>query len=467
MATPRFSDFATVDLALSVFRGTSRVSRTARSYRCGVPPSPACATTTRCTPGAVTGTVPTSLGSLGDDERHSPARRGRGDRTRPVRGRSRHTPNGSSSTASTASWPSPCTHGASSSGLANFWRSENPAPFDADDEVFAQGTAARAAGVRRQRPVATPATRTAVTLQRSLLPSGLPEQDALDIAHRYVPAEAGGGRRLVRRDRAAGGRVALVVGDVVGHGCMPPPPWDGCVPPCRTSPLSTCRPTNSSHAWTNWSPGSTRRAARTAPRSPGRPASRDLRPGGGPVFPEPGGTSQPRAGAAGRVRALPGQPRRAALGVGSGLPFEAVELDLPAGSRLVLYTDGLVETRGRDIDEGMELLRRSLARAGRTPERPGDVLATLPSRPSDDDVALLVAGTRVLDPSRVSASGRGAGPGRRLRIRREVTDRLAEWGLDEEAFVTELILSELLINAVRYGTDPVRVRLLHDRTLIC
>lgn len=48
-----------------------------------------------------------------------------------------------------------------------------------------------------------------------------------------------------------------------------------------------------------------------------------------------------------------------------------------------------------------------------------------------------------------------------------MTGKLDEWGLSELAFSMELVLSELVTNAVRYGCEPIHMRLIHDRTLIC
>ncbi|PPS66972.1 MULTISPECIES: ATP-binding SpoIIE family protein phosphatase, partial [Streptomyces] len=160
---------------------------------------------------------------------------------------------------------------------------------------------------------------------------------------------------------------------------------------------------------------------------------------------------------------VPGSPP---LGVGGGLPFETAELALPEGSRLVLYTDGLIEDRERGIDTGLEALREALARSGRAPEETcQDVLdALLPAR-SSDDIALLVARTRLLDPSQVAE---WEVPGDPAGVRAEVTGRLGSWGLEEMAFTTELIVSELVTNAIRYGIEPIRLRVLHDGdSLIC
>ncbi|MFH8739248.1 SpoIIE family protein phosphatase, partial [Streptomyces sp. NPDC017964] len=149
-------------------------------------------------------------------------------------------------------------------------------------------------------------------------------------------------------------------------------------------------------------------------------------------------------------------------------PFESAELTVPEGSRLVLYTDGLVEDRDRDLDTGLEALRSALAGSDRNPEATCDTVirALLPARPSDD-TALLVARTRRLDPAQVAEWNVARDPAEVAPVRTACAERLADWGLAQIAFTTELILSELITNAIRYGTEPITVRLVHDRTLIC
>jgi anti-sigma regulatory factor (Ser/Thr protein kinase) len=82
-------------------------------------------------------------------------------------------------------------------------------------------------------------------------------------------------------------------------------------------------------------------------------------------------------------------------------------------------------------------------------------------------VALIVARTRVLGGDRVAQWQVPTDPAAVSEVRASVTRRLADWGLEELAFTTELILSELVTNAIRYGRGPIEVRLLRDRTLIC
>jgi anti-sigma regulatory factor (Ser/Thr protein kinase) len=168
----------------------------------------------------------------------------------------------------------------------------------------------------------------------------------------------------------------------------------------------------------------------------------------------------------GRV-SFPRLPLSPPLGVG-GHPFETGELDLPEGSRLVLFTDGLVEDHGRDIDEGLRMLGATVSHPDQTPEEACRALmeTMLPEHPSDD-VALLVARTRLLDPSRVAVWDVPFDVMAVSRVRTEASRRLAGWGLQERGSATELILSELLTNAIRYGAPPVRVRFLLGATLVC
>ena len=155
------------------------------------------------------------------------------------------------------------------------------------------------------------------------------------------------------------------------------------------------------------------------------------------------------------------------LGMGRS-PFEAVECQLPEGSRLVLYTDGPVEDRRHDIDAGPERLRAALAGPVRSPKQSCAALVTdlLPDRPTDD-VALLVARTRVTDAMHIASWDVPIDPAAVTTVRAAATRQLAAWGLPEAVFTTELIVSELATNAIRHAEGPVQLRLLRDSVLIC
>ncbi|MEU1202069.1 SpoIIE family protein phosphatase [Streptomyces sp. NPDC005813] len=355
-------------------------------------------------------------------------------------------------------------------GVVNFWRSEKPEPFDSEDLALAEELVARAAVSIDNARRYTREHTMAVTLQRSLLPRNLPEQNALDIAYRYLPAQAGVGGDWFDVLPLPGARVAVVVGDVVGHGLLAAatmgrlrtavhnfsaldlPPDEllglldelvGRIDQDELSEEGRSAVTGATCLYAIYDPTSRRCTVARA----GHPPPAVVRPDGSVEFPD-----------------VPAGPP---LGLG-GLPFETAELDLEEGSRLVLYTDGLVEDRERDIDEGLGLLRTALAGADRSPEETCRAVlhALLPARPSDD-IALIVARTHALGEDRIADWQVPSDPAAVGEVRASVTRRLAEWGLEEMVFTTELVLSELVTNAIRYGNGPIRVRVLLDRTLIC
>ncbi|MGW1162348.1 SpoIIE family protein phosphatase [Streptomyces sp. NPDC002519] len=355
-------------------------------------------------------------------------------------------------------------------GLVSFWRSEKPEPFDAEDVALAEELVARAAVAIDNARRYTREHSMAVTLQRSLLPQRLPEQGALDIAYRYLPAQAGVGGDWFDVLPLSGARVALAVGDVVGHGLhaaatmgrlrtavhnfstldLPPDELLGLLDElvARIDQNETAEDANASIT------GATCLYAIYDPVSRHCTVARAGHPPPALVLPD------------GRVH-FPDVPAGPPLGLG-GLPFETADLELPEGSRLVLFTDGLVEDRERDIDAGLELLRAALAEAGPSPEDTCRAVldARLPSR-CPDDIALIVARTRALAADQVAEYDVPMDPAAVGEVRASVARRLAEWGLDELNFTTELVLSELVTNAIRYGSAPVHVRVVRERSLIC
>ncbi|MFI1169383.1 SpoIIE family protein phosphatase [Streptomyces sp. NPDC020801] len=356
-------------------------------------------------------------------------------------------------------------------GMVNFWRGAGSPRFEEEDVAVAEELVARAAVAIDNARRYSREHAMAVTLQRSLLPRDLPEQDALEVAWRYLPAQSGVGGDWFDVIPLPGFRVALVVGDVVGHGLhaavtmgrlrtavlnfssldLPPDELLG-----HLDEMVTRLDTQTASADGEASPvtGATCLYAIYDPV------------GGHCAFSRAGHVVPAVVDPLGRVT-FPDLPLSPPLGVG-GHPFEAGELDLPEGSRLVLFTDGLIEDRGRDIDEGLHLLGSAVAHPDQTPEETCRALmeTMLPEHPSDD-VALLVARTKVLDPSRVAVWDVPFDVMAVSRVRTDMSRRLHDWGLEESSFGMELILSELLTNAIRYGAPPVRVRVLLGRTLIC
>ena len=359
-------------------------------------------------------------------------------------------------------------------GVAVFLRGQRPEPFEQDDVLLAEELTARAALSLDNACRYTRERTTALALQRSLLPQRLPQQSAVEVASRYLPASAhvGVGGDWFDVIPLSGARVALVVGDVVGHGIHASATMgrlrtavrtlaDVDLPPdelltrlddlvsrlsadadaddgdeAETDVGATC-------LYAVYDPVSRRCSLARA----GHPLPALVTPDGAVSFLD-----------------LPAGPP---LGVG-GLPFESTEIELPAGSILALYTDGLIESRYHDIDLGFERLRRALAHQEPSLQTTCDnvLAAVLPDHPADD-VALLIARTHALDSDRVATWDLPADPAIVAYARKQVAVTLCGWGLDDAAFITGLVVSELVTNAIRHAESPIQLRLIRDRTLIC
>ena len=359
-------------------------------------------------------------------------------------------------------------------GVAVFLRGQRPEPFEPDDVLLAEELTARAALSLDNARRYTRERSTALALQRSLLPQRLPRQSAVEVASRYLPASAhiGVGGDWFDVIPLSGARVALVVGDVVGHGLHASATMgrlrtavrtlaDVDLPPdellTRLDDLVSRLPADADAddgddpehdvgatcLYAVYDPVSRRCSLARA----GHPLPALVTPDGAVSFLE-----------------LPAGPP---LGLG-GVPFESAEIELPAGSVLALYTDGLIEARYHDIDIGFERLRRALTHQEPSLEATCDnvLAAVLPDHPADD-VALLVARTHALDSDQVAVWDLPADPAIVAHARKQVAARLAGWGLDDAAFVTGLVVSELVTNAIRHAQSPIQLRLIRDRTLIC
>ncbi|MFD6286152.1 SpoIIE family protein phosphatase [Streptomyces sp. NPDC060205] len=351
-------------------------------------------------------------------------------------------------------------------GVAVFTRFRRPDPFTADDVLLAEEVTARAAVCIDNARRFSRERETAIALQRSLLPRSLPRTAAVEAASRYLPAaRAGVGGDWFDVIPLSGMRVAMVVGDVVGNGLQASATMGRLRTAVRTLADIDLAPDEllthlddlvvrlSAEAG---SEGTTGEVGATCLYAVYDPVTRccTLASAGHPppVMRPPGGPPQ-------EIDVPPGPP----LGVG-GLPFESTELRLAEGTVLALYTDGLTESRERDLDESRALLSRALARAsGSLDETCHDILQSLlPPTGASDDVALLLARTKGLPSSQVATWEVPADPALVGPIRKQVVGQLETWGVSEAAFTTELVVSELVTNAIRYGERPIRLRLIHS-----
>ncbi|MFF9848892.1 SpoIIE family protein phosphatase [Streptomyces litmocidini] len=307
-------------------------------------------------------------------------------------------------------------------------------------------------------------------LQRTMLPDSLPQPTGVKLASRYLPAAetARVGGDWYDAIPLPGSRVALVVGDVMGHSMtsaaimgqlrttaqtlagldLPPQEvlhhLDEQAQRLGENRMATCM-------YAVYDPVSHRITVANAGHPP-------------PILLHLGGRAEV-------LRVPSGAP----IGVG-GVDFEAVELDAPAGATLLLYTDGLVESRLRDVWTGIEQLRERLAATAQLtgPDHSpplealcDDVLDMLGPGDRDDDIALLAARFDGIAPSDVAywfLEPEDAAPGRARRLARRA---LARWDLEELTDSVELLVSEVVTNAVRYAERPVTLRLLRTDVLRC
>ncbi|MFF4895464.1 SpoIIE family protein phosphatase [Streptomyces sp. NPDC001068] len=359
-------------------------------------------------------------------------------------------------------------------GVVQFIRTEDPVPFQEDDLLLAEELVSRAALSLDNARLYAREQATALALQCNLLPQRLRGGMAVEAASRYLPADLdiGVGGDWFDVIPLSGARVALVVGDVVGHGInataamgrlrtavhmlaeMELPPdelltrLDDTLVRLGDGVLDTrdqlTAVTGATCLYVVYDPV-TRKCTMAGA---GHPPPAVVDPQGRVTFPDlPTGTP---------------------LGVGLGTPFESLELELPEGSLLALYTDGLVETRDRDIEAGMHRLGAALSEPGLSLEDLcARTMATVPGPAPSDDVTLLLVRTRSLGPSRV-ASWTLPGDLTAVRSARRLTaGQLSEWGLDGLEDSTGLIVSELVTNAVRHSTGPIRLRLIRHQALTC
>ncbi|MFF3498962.1 SpoIIE family protein phosphatase [Streptomyces sp. NPDC003247] len=355
-------------------------------------------------------------------------------------------------------------------GAAVFIRRPDRIPFENDDLLVAAQLATHSALGIDKAVLYDREAYIADELQRTMLPETLPRPTGVRLASRYLPAAetARVGGDWYDAIPLPGSRVALVVGDVMGHSMtsaaimgqlrttaqtlagldLPPQEvlhhLDEQAQRLGTDRMATC-------LYAVYDPVSHRITIANAGHPP-------------PVLLHLGGRAEV-------LRVPPGAP----IGVG-GVDFEAVELDAPAGATLLLYTDGLVESRLRDVATGIEQLREKLAVTAQLtgPDHPpplealcDEVLDMLGPGDRDDDIALLAARFDGIAPNDVAywyLEPEDAAPGRARRLARRA---LARWGLEELSDSVELLVSEVVTNAVRYATRPVTLRLLRTDVLRC
>ncbi|MFF7415761.1 SpoIIE family protein phosphatase [Streptomyces lydicus] len=366
-------------------------------------------------------------------------------------------------------------------GAAVFIRFQRAHGFEADDMPLAQEIAARAAVCIDNARRYTRERTTALELQRSLLPQQLPVLRAVETMSRYVPASGHTmlGSAWYDVIPLSGARVALVVGDAAGHGLQAAVTMGRLRTAVRTlADLDLAPDELLAHLDAQAGTIHEERGERLTGRAAGTtclyavfdPVSRRC------VLARAGHPPPARVSNGGKVEVLR-LPTGPPLGHG-GPPFESSEVLLAEGDLLVLYSESLVNSPGQRSNAGLSLLRETLsdcqhllaespcANSGLDPICNAVIDRRLPTHPQED-VALLVARVHGLPPNRHATWELEPEPEAVAMARSLVTRKLTEWGLDNLAYTTELVVSELVTNAIRYSRPPIRLRLIRDRSLIC
>ncbi|WP_369227158.1 SpoIIE family protein phosphatase [Streptomyces sp. R39] len=316
-------------------------------------------------------------------------------------------------------------------------------------------------------------------LQSALLPRVLPRLPAAVAAARYLPTGRGeqvGGDWFDVIPLSAD-RVALVIGDVMGHGIAEAATMGRLrTAVCTLADLDMAPDELLGHLNDLVSDLGEDFYATClyAVYDPvGRTCRYSLAGHPPPVFVHPDGTVQSPV-------VSPDPPLGAAFP-----PFAVHEVGLADGSLVVLCTDGLIESGAHDAEQGLAELMRVLAGAGVRPARftgadqEADlrgveelcdkvVTEMLPDRErTTDDAALLIVHTRAMPADDIASFGLPDDPRAAGRAREFVRDQLSRWGLDELTTTTELLVSELVGNVIRHAKGPMRLRLLRSRILTC
>ncbi|MEU9859461.1 SpoIIE family protein phosphatase [Streptomyces sp. NPDC047971] len=270
-------------------------------------------------------------------------------------------------------------------GVLDLKRARNSQPFDRDDVLLAGELAARAAVAIDNARWYRQQSQAALALQSHLLPHGPARLNGLDVAYRYQPASAAVevGGDWFDAIPLPDGRTALVVGDVMGSGINAAATMGQMRTAARTLAGLGLEPavvlTHLDRIIADLDDAMA--TCVYAVHDPLRGSCRVSNAGHPPPVHVP----------VGRAPSLLDLPTGAPLGVG-GVPFETVEIPFVAGDELVLYTDGLVETRDQDIDVRLAALTDLLGQSSLPLEETCDLLLGALRGPDDhDDVALLIA----------------------------------------------------------------------------
>lgn len=355
-------------------------------------------------------------------------------------------------------------------GLLSLYRTDQADDFDMDDVTLTLSLTAHTALCIENARRYTREHTVALTIQRHVLPP-LPATPAgVESANMHVPSEVGGGSGY-DTFALSGARTALAVGDVAGQGIHAAATMGQLRTAMRSLAALELEPDELLARLNDTALSLTEERAALPPGDPltrqpltanwvyavhdpvaqtctialaGRPL---------PVITHPDGRTD--------TIELPSGPL---LGTPEGPPFAATTISVADGSILGFYTSSL-----DPASSPPDVLRQVLA----GPDRPlqdlcDDVLYRLADSPSRGDVILLLARTHALPADQIAAWDLDHDPRAVATARKHTQQQLSFWGVEDGiAWATEMLVSELVTNAVRHGSPAVRLQLVKDRTLTC
>ncbi|MET7496366.1 SpoIIE family protein phosphatase [Streptomyces sp900116325] len=360
-------------------------------------------------------------------------------------------------------------------GVLSVYRTGGSAPYSEDDVGVAVDVASHTALCIDNACRFTREYTIAATVQRHQLPRYPASHSTVETAHLYVPGFSGGGGWFDTVP-LSGARTALVVGEVAGRGIK------------TAATMGQLRTVIRSLAALDLQPDEL--LARLNDTAAFLAAERAALPPGDPLHRQPLSAScvyavyDPVTRSCTFARAghttpviirpdssieVPESTSGPLLGSAEGPPFAATTVDLPHGSILALCTPAILTTHPADSDGAPALLRDVLAQPGRPlKDLCDDTLDSLRSKDRPGDAVLLLARTRPFPAHSLATWLLDHDPTAAATARGHTRRKLAEWNVDEDtAYAAELIVSELITNAIRYGAPPLQLRLIKNDTLTC
>lgn len=360
-------------------------------------------------------------------------------------------------------------------GVLSLIRAGGSDPYDEDDVGLAADVASHTALCIDNARRFTREYTIAATVQRHQLPRCPASHSTLETAHLHVLGASGGGGWFDTIP-LSGARTALVVGEVTGRGIQTATTMGQLRTVIRSLAALDLQPDELLARLNDTAAFLAAERAALHPSDPPHPQPLSANCVYAVYDPVTRTCTFARAGHTTPViirpdssTEVPDSTPGPLLGSAEGPPFAATTTDVPHGSILALYTPAILPAPPADSDGAPARLHDVLAQ----PDRPlqhlcNDILYTLRSKDRPGDAVLLLARTRPFPAHSLATWLLDHDPTAAATARAHTRRTLADWNVNEDtAYAAELIVSELVTNAIRYGAPPLQLRLIKNRTLTC